>query len=367
MDDIRQQEIEGRMPPEFAKDRFLKPDVFSDNKPNAVEVPQEKVELIKTESSVVIDPNTGMNKIVSDQYANEGAIKVGITDIDNIDNLKADMDNEENRDTLKDFGVKDEDMLTIFQLVRDYNAGKTSNMYSRLPATFKMQCGSVCPTRQLKDLNFAAKEFVKELAFQLNVNKEFLDIQTSLSEELDKLDIGAAYTDYNNKRMDKLQIIADQHKEAGDMDKYQKIMDIKEPYDDAISFVRLKEAAKTIRRLDKLVKRYDRNCEDFNYKYTHNTQYNFSITNVKSIGLCLKRHLPGDKYTEDDVMKFVMLFCRLCLNYNSEDIRDHVFMYFTIKEINLLDVYLQDKQEYKDIITKVEEVISIIRETEAAK
>ena len=356
----------GKIPPDFAKNRFIKPDTFSNNQPNNVEVKPSTDNLIKSESTVVIDPNTGMNKIVSDKYAYEGTANVGITSIDDIV-LGDNIDNDENRDTLKDFGIREEDMITIFQLIREYNNGNITNMYSRLPSTFKLQCANAVCSTDRKNLNYAAKEFIKELSSQFKINKEFIDVQKSLSEEINKLDIGTAYSEYDAQRMNKLQLVADKYKEDGNMVKYQKIMDIKDPHDEAISFIRLKEAAHKIKRLDKLIKRYDQVCRDFNYKYTQNTNHNFSITDVRSIGLCLKRHLNGDMYTEDDVMKFVVLFCKLCMNYNADDIKDHVFMYFTIKQVNLLDVYLEDKQEYKDIIHNVEEIICTIRDEEYSR
>lgn len=355
--------------PDFAKDRFIKPDIFEEKN---VEVKPEinEGELIKKESSVMVDPNTGMNKIVSDKVAYDGAVDVAATDIKPIAELgETNIETDDNKEILEMYGIRDEDMKTMYDLIRDYDKGiTTTNLYSKLPPSMKLMCASSVGSRKPSELNAAAKTFIHELHSQFYTNKEFIDLQKSINEEIAKLgDIGEVYDEYEAERMDKLDMVAEKYKEEGNMEKYQKIMDIKIPRDEAISFSRLKEAAHNIKRLDKVIRQYDKVCRDFNYKYKTNKTHEFTITDVRSIGLVLKRHLHGDKYTEEDVMKFVALFCKLCLNYNADEIKDHSFMYYTIRQVNLLDVYLRDNDKYKAILANIEEVINIIREEEAKR
>ena len=77
---------------------------------------------------------------------------------------------------------------------------------------------------------------------------------------------------------------------------------------------------------------------------------------------------------EDYVNKFIMLFCKVCENKNPDNIEDHVFMYYTIQNIRLLehdklDEMIEDKRSdmYLTVTENIKKVIEKIKSVETVK
>ena len=180
-------------------------------------------------------------------------------------------------------------------------------------------------------------------------------------------DFGQLYIDHTVEQMDKIDALIEKYKDT-EPEKVAHLIEIKEPYKDAEEFTTLKAKAREIHNLKKYTKnekRFYKECDNFNYKYKAHQKINFSNIDVKTVPLILKRRLDPEKYSEDDIMKFTALFLRVTLNYSPDNIPEHVFMYYTIRNINLLDILNVESENYKKIISNVEEVINIIKEEEA--
>lgn len=334
------------------------------SKPNALEVVRPNTDdLQPMTANVEIDPNTGINRVVSDSKVETN---VNATDINTIDKSYLPESMVTDEESIKEFkgtyGGSTEDIQKIMRLMYEYDHKiTTTGLYNKLPPTFKILCSEAGATN-LSMLNKVAKEFIESLIheykFNKEFNKEFIDLQESINNEMKKMNIGNAFLDYTDEQMKGIDQLIEAYKD--NPEKLQKLKDIKEPYLDAISFSRLKENIGKVKGVKG--KNYEREMNSFNYKYRNNTKFNFSITDVKTVGVSLKRHLDLEKYTEDDIMKFVVYFCRLCLNYNPDNIREHVFMYYTIRTINLLDILDNTSKEYNNILDNVKEVIDKLKE-----
>lgn len=346
--------------------------------PNALETVQPSTEDLKAvDGTVVVDPNTGMNRVVSDEIVNKDMSDESLTDLYNVDDKKLDKDIFNTSDfdeTIKDvYGLKNaESILKLKQLAYDYDNGKvTTGLFNRLPNEFKAMIGSQIGTFDPAIANRAAKEFLEliihEFKTDIQFNKEFVDFETALRNEINSMDFGQLYIDHTVEQMDKINALIEKYKDT-EPEKVAHLIEIKEPYKDAEEFTTLKAKAREIHNLKKYTKnekRFYKECDNFNYKYKAHQKINFSNIDVKTIPLILKRRLDPEKYSEDDIMKFTALFLRVTLNYSPDNIPEHVFMYYTIRNINLLDILNVESENYKKIISNVEEVINIIKEEEA--
>ena len=360
-------------------DKEISDSVFKNEsiaEPSILETVQPTTEgLVAIDGTVMVDPNTGMNRVVSEDIVNKDMSNETLTEICDVDKKKLSkdiFDSSEFDETIKDiYGLKNVDsILKLKQLAYDYDNGKvTSGLYNKMPGEFKAMISSQCGTYDVSMLNRAAKEFLEliihEFKTDIQFNKEFVDFETALKNEINSMDFGQLYLDHTTEQMDKINALIDQYKDT-EPEKITHLMEIKPAYEDVKNFTTLKAKAREIHNLNKFVKnqkRFYKECDNFNYKYKAHQKINFSNIDVKTIPLILQRKL-SEKYTEEDIMKFVALFLRTTLNYSPNNISEHVFMYYTIRDINLLDILNVESETYKKTINNIEEVIDIIKEEE---
>ena len=358
-------------------DKKISDSVFKITEPNALEVVQPSTEgLVEIDGTVMVDPNTGANIAVSDEIVNKNMSDESLTELYDVDKKKLDeniFETSEFDETIKDiYGLKNADsIIKLKQLAYDYDNGKiTSGLYNKLPSEFKAMISSQIGTFDIGVANRAAKEFLElmihEFKTDIQFNKEFVDFENALKNEINSMDFGQLYLDHTNEQMEKIDELIEKYKDT-EPEKIAHLLEIKPPYEDATNFTTLKAKAREIHNLRKYVKnekRFYKECDNFNYKYKAHQKINFSNTDIKTIPLVLKRRLDSEKYSEEDIMKFVALFLRVTLNYSPDNIPEHVFMYYTIRNINLLDILNEESEKYKEIISNIEDVINIIKEEE---
>lgn len=325
------------------------------------------VDMTHTVSHVEIDPNTGANKVVSNEYVTKGQADVGISDIDINPGFEI---NDDGQKFLEE-QFEPEEMIEVLEFIKAYKKGMKST-WTKMPKCLKNKMVQGLPSisTNVAQMNFAANAFMDMFIGEIDLEQEFVDIETALQKEFANLGDGTAEltSQFSKEKFESLLELAEKDKDK-DPEKYDTINKMYLIYKDATTFATLKSIARDCKlgrggkfqRLDKFFKRYEKECDNFNYKYKTNTIHNFGITNVKAMGLALKRSLSGDKYTEDDIMKFVLLFIRYTLNYSAEDKFDHIFMYYTIKTVCLLDALSKDNEMFKEIISNVEEVIDLLK------
>ena len=358
-------------------DKKISDSVFKITEPNALEVVQPSTEgLVEIDGTVMVDPNTGANIAVSDEIVNKNMSDESLTELYDVDKKKLDeniFETSEFDETIKDiYGLKNADsIIKLKQLAYDYDNGKITNgLYNKLPGEFKAMISSQIGTFDISVANRAAKEFLElmihEFKTDIQFNKEFVDFENALKNEINSMDFGQLYLDHTNEQMEKIDELIEKYKDT-EPEKIAHLLEIKPPYEDATNFTTLKAKAREIHNLRKYVKnekRFYKECDNFNYKYKAHQKINFSNTDIKTIPLVLKRRLDSEKYSEEDIMKFVALFLRVTLNYSPDNIPEHVFMYYTIRNINLLDILNEESEKYKEIISNIEDVINIIKEEE---
>jgi hypothetical protein len=122
-----------------------------------------------------------------------------------------------------------------------------------------------------------------------------------------------------------------------------------------------------IRKID--IEKYDKVVREFNYKYI-NSKLNINL--ASDLVLCIPRHLATssrkispDKITPQTVVAFVVAFCKYCSNFSSENVVEHTFMYYFIKNILRLDVTPPGEapsQFAQDLVDRITDILELIHE-----
>ena len=121
-------------------------------------------------------------------------------------------------------------------------------------------------------------------------------------------------------------------KSEGNEDAVKEFTLMKDGLDDAYNLTKFSEAIKTIKIKKFDLEKPERVYSIFTHKY-ENHRYN--ISDIRSCPSILSRHLKD--IPETDLIKFCLCFCKYIQNMSPDNIVDHTFMYYFIRNIYLLD------------------------------
>ena len=107
---------------------------------------------------------------------------------------------------------------------------------------------------------------------------------------------------------------------------------MKDGLDDAYNLTKFSEAIKTIKIKKFDLEKPERVYSIFTRKY-ENHRYN--ISDIRPCPMILSRHLID--VPQEDLVKFCLCFCKYIQNMSPDNIVDHTFMYYFIRNIYLLD------------------------------
>ena len=314
-------------------------------------------------AKVKIDQESGVKHIVGPTELEKDML--GLDDIDTEEKL-IDISNEEiiknSKQQFEGLNINEEDANKLITILTRVNSGEEFNILSELPSSIKKMIYSMSDDFKPATLNANAKLFVNMFLNELKTDKELVNFQNALKKELNIPEIPDLFEKFQKDLMEK-DIIkkADELEAKGFKDKADKLRGISKSYISSYKydkfFTALDNKCQCCKRLDKEIKKYKRYCNNFNYKYENNA---FSINDVDLVTKTLSRHL--ENISEDSIKKFVVMFCRICMNLNPNNMDEHAYMYYTIKNILSLDFLDHENKFYKELINSVTEVINKIEE-----
>lgn len=122
-------------------------------------------------------------------------------------------------------------------------------------------------------------------------------------------------------------------------------------------FLRIKGKRVSIKKyLDNELANYKQHTMVFDNRY-RNSKLNIHSSSL--IAPTLRRHLPNE--SEENVMKFAILFCMYSALLDQKNWEDHIFMYYTIYNIIALDA-VKDKSQglANEVLVNVQKVIDTV-------
>lgn len=310
---------------------------------------------------VEVNPSTGETQIIKPVGENKSETVSNI--INGKETKLSDKEIEaETTKALSQIGIENKDIQKFIEIMNRVQNNEKFNIYKELPDKMKQLVMSMYQNHDMIGLNKTAKILVEQFINQLNQDKEFVELQNAISKELNIPGLMDIYSDHlkdtmETQLLDKAKI----YRERGMNNQAEALEKIAESFNDSYTFRSIIKALDQkhpcTKKLDKYIKKYIRECDNFNFKYSKSKM---KIKDVNMVGQVLRRHLD-ESITDDEIKKFVVLFTRFCMNLSPDVIAEHAFMYYTIINILSLDFLDKDKDNYKEILNNITVVIEKIR------
>lgn len=233
--------------------------------------------------------------------------------------------------------VEKEDILELIKVAKRFKSGEDFSVYNSLPEGIKkvIKREAAAGGASNISLNLFAKLVVEEFCtevFDITMEKEAIDFNAALKETLDIPDITLMYEGYIREKMEvelkqKADALEEEFPNAAAV-----LRKCSQAFTDSYTFNRMRDAitGKTKRKLYKDNEFYNRFCNEFNAKIKPSK---FRINDVYELGRVLDKLSPITKLDKEDVLTFVILFCKTCSNMDVNDTSDALFMYYSIRNI----------------------------------
>ena len=337
-------------------------------------------------ANILYAPETGEQKIVSteneefEETVDEDTFEDLLRDIEE-GKVKVETDNspitkEELKENItvfnpKDdnkFDISDESLEALLKIANRKMNKEEFNVYKELPQEIKnmidktigVEAANVTSNEIRYFKNSIAEQLLNDFIMNITINRAKSDlnkeIESVFNEGLkDIAEESVKYTEERNKQYRaQVEAMEDQGKRA-------KLLAVLDTMDSAYDLNDLKEFAKTCK-----LKKYDiedpkRYFRDFHDKYKDST---YNIYDIKlTLTPLTNKIVDNEKYTEKDIIAFLVCFCKYVMNFNVEDTINHTFMYYVIYNIIIMGSNTSEKTIYKSnmFANNIKEVIDNLK------
>lgn len=279
------------------------------------------------------------------------------------------IDNKDKEESLKkvittDNTLNDEEASQLFAVIMRYSKKEKFNIYNELPERFKNVVRNIAINSggTKAQYNIIAAGLLDEFIQEANIDKEFVDIQNAINNELDIIPSLADMSLENTRDIMETQLLKtiDNIKEEYP-DKANLLIKISEVFTTTYTMSTLIEFLQTNRKARNKVAEdnpdYEKFCRDFNNRADKSM---FKIRDVNFLASTLNRVLPVEEVSNDDIRNFVILFCKYCKELEPNKIENMVYMYYFINDIIMLDYNYTAKTEFSN--TLIANIINCIKE-----
>ena len=365
-----------------------------DNAPtNVVNYPTETTPPSNVESKKVMgvyDPKTG-NIIPTEDEVDEETQQKVIEALSNVfvdpaEKAIGDLDADIKKFLNSKFKSSSSDTDKIAKLVAHRILNDSVDYYSEMPTIMQQSVNKIMldantenvPKNMIKHRNQVAKMIIDELVEEYNAStSKAVDLDTVLAsydKEIDNInkemgtEIGNMMLGFDIERKKQIDIAIEASKKTGNTANVEKLETIKANIDKAFDLTDFKEYCKHCRIKPIEIKKPSRVFDNFNFKYEHN---DIVINDIRACPDIIIRHM--NEYTRDQAMSVCLAFCKYCANMNANDIADHTFMYYFIRNIIVIDrinprgkgyatITGKDKEFYDTFVANIRECINNLLE-----
>ena len=342
---------------------------------NVLLMPNKKEEMVKAEIQYEINPETGLGQpsVLSDDINFD--LDIDLEDLSNIDT--SDLDNMKiTKEMIKSSeatdGISDEETIELLNYINRYQSNEKFNIYNELPEfmkktvdSFYKQSGGQMNKKEITTL------IVNSLIQEIKMDQAFYDLNEVIKNELKIPSMSEMYAEFMRENFElKIKEQAELIKDT-DPEKSKLLFEVSETYTKTYTYDVLIEALnnRKVRQYIKDDSKYKKMCSSFNRKYINSR---FKITDISICARIIKKCLP--ELEDEYIKKFIMLICKVCEDLNPDNITDHVFMYYTVQNIRLLEHeqfdenFADTRSDMYNIVTEnIKKVISEIKSREAIK
>ena len=334
-------------------------------------------------ANIIIDPNTGENKIVSTEDTDtidEDSFEKLVKDVEegkvNVEIDNSPITREELDETLSNvlddkFNISDESIQVILELANRKMNKEEFNVYKAFPDEIKemidkyMGYDDTTPRLTNNEIRSLRNSIAESLLDEFIMNVSVQRARTDLNKEVEDLfkqgikDITEYSVGYTKERN---QAYREYVENMEDEDKKKKLTEALDVIDSAYNLDTLKEFAKTCK-----IKKYDieqpkKYFRDFLAKYQNS---NYNIYDIKlTLPILERKIVDNEKYNSADVIAFLVCFCKYIKNFDTSNILEHTYMYYVIYNIVIMDSNTSEStKEVSDIFAEnIREVIDNLKE-----
>ncbi len=262
--------------------------------------------------------------------------------------------------------MSDEDSEQLFEVMMRFKKGEKFNVYNALPEAIKRPINKMAMEEgSNSSKNDIAKLVVGQFMSDLQIDKAFIEFNDAIQKELKLMNFTEMYSEHRLEVMEVKLLESADKIEAESPEKAEMLRDISRVFTDTYMMGTMKNALnnRKNRQFIRDTSKYNKLCSNFNLKYENSK---FKINNVMLLfGILDRKLIDHPEITNEDIMRFIMLFCKECDMKDSNNILDHTFMYYTIQNILMLD-YVNNTEESNDftkqLLGNIVDVIMLIRE-----
>ena len=279
--------------------------------------------------------------------------KVDDVNIDEITSDEINVDESQVKAMLSDNDINDiEDILKITELISRRIKGEQFNPYPLFPDKIKQQINAQLATlgqasdRHSRSMisNMILDQMVEEYKSRntMDLDDEFL----KLGEDAKKLvretsvEMSELYLELDSARREAIKESIQKAQDNGDFEAVKKFKDIEKALDESIDLTEFAEYCKTVK-----IKKFDMEKPSRVYDIIYN-KYRDHKNVINDIAQCpniLDKHI---KDNHEKNLKVCLAFCKYCANKSPDDIKDHTFMYYFIRNIIMLDRMNPNGEDY---------------------
>lgn len=262
-----------------------------------------------------------------------------------IDDLKKIIPFINNNDTINEV----DDLITINNLIKKKKSNKKI-LFDELPTFLKDSALSIsaqtvedAPNLKFLNnktkLNYISNLLIQNLVEEYDRKNEGIDLDLMLSgfnESINNIqndmskEFGNIMMGFDEERKAEIDKAIERCKSEGKEDSIEKLQKMKNTIDSAYNLSDFSEFCKKVK-----IKKFDlqkpkKVFTSFNAKYMNHAN---NINDIQYCPIVLDRHLKD----HDSNMKVCLAFCKYCMNFSPDNIEEHTFMYYFIRNIILLD------------------------------
>ena len=323
--------------------------IYNSNMPNMTPMEDEEIEK--------------MAEVQYDKFTSDSS------EVD-IDTLAKMMDSKDMKDM--------EEIITLSKLIQRRINGEEFNPYNEFPesikSTINLQLAQMGQLSDRRARSVASKMILDDLVQEYQSNQFGMDLDSllaSIKQEEEKItyDIAKDTADLmlslDEERRSSLEIAINKAKEKNDTDAVEKLESMKDAINKVDTLDDFKEFCKTVKIKKFDLEKPNRIFDSFNQKYISHKN---NISNIADCPVLMNNH------NNDPVgnLKYCLAFCKYCMNMSPDNVAEHTFMYYFIRNIVLLDrlnprgnVYEtmdeKSKKFYDDHLNMIKECISYIK------
>ena len=251
------------------------------------------------------------------------------------------------KDLSKNLGESDQDILVGILTRR--MVGEKFNIYDAMTDTLKQQIDSLYMSVASKapkgsiTKNQIATECIDELIndFKKSTQSQ-VDLDTVLSgfdDELKKMtddlssELGGMMMSFDDERKAEIDAAIKRCEEEGNKAGIAKLTEMRDTVDEAFHLTKFIEFCKNCKVKNIEAKEPEKRVFDyFNSKYV---KHKYSINDIRSCPIILDRHLIDYNHQQNTLI--CIAFCKYCQDMSPDNMGEHTFMYYFIRNIIAID------------------------------